>query len=213
MEPAPAAGVERMAAIKPAAPAAAEVPGPVEASGVEVDPVAPADSGATLRSPEPVRPTDTLATAQGPASPEPEALRETVIRNVRHLVVRGDQQVKVRLVPESLGELVIEVTSGDDGVQVKLTAGTAAVRDVLESQVHGLRDALARDGIDVARVAVTADAPGSGFSETLNRPTGQESAPSRSSHSGSAASYREPPVPAQTAPRGARHAGRLDLYA
>jgi flagellar hook-length control protein FliK len=78
------------------------------------------------------------------------------VRSVRYLSGRTDDTVTVRLVPRSLGELQIAVRTGADGLDVVLTAASHAARDRLDGQIVGLRDALARDGIDVNRVTVQA---------------------------------------------------------
>jgi flagellar hook-length control protein FliK len=86
-----------------------------------------------------------------------EGLPEYTVKSVRHLVADGGTKVTVRLVPESLGEMHLEISSVRDSVVVRLVSQNPVVREALEAQLPGLRDALAREGIDIERVTVSAD--------------------------------------------------------
>ena len=68
----------------------------------------------------------------------------------------------LKIVPETLGELHLEVTRNGGDVQVKLTATTQAVRDLLESQTHHLREALVREGFDAPRIQISQQQPAGG---------------------------------------------------
>ncbi|MCC6143158.1 MAG: flagellar hook-length control protein FliK [Candidatus Hydrogenedentes bacterium] len=109
----------------------------------------------------PVKDAGTPATAQAAAA-TPVALSEVeaqAVKVVRLMVQEGEQRVTLRLVPEHLGELRIEVRSHGDQVSVKMLSANASVRDALEAQLHGLREAFAREGLSVQRVEVTPGAP------------------------------------------------------
>ncbi|HIJ74524.1 MAG TPA: hypothetical protein HPP83_10530 [Candidatus Hydrogenedentes bacterium] len=103
-------------------------------------------------------PPEARRTAELPERPTIETLGDYAVKSVRLLVARGNPMVKVRLIPESLGELRLEVSTSDDGVHVRLFAANATVREALDTQSDALRQALARQGIDVARVIVSPDA-------------------------------------------------------
>ena len=94
-------------------------------------------------------------TESGPARATLESLPGETVKQIRYLVDRGAQTVRVRLIPESLGELRLEIRSAGDELSVRMLAANATVRDALETQVHGLREALAREGIQVHRVEVS----------------------------------------------------------
>ena len=64
----------------------------------------------------------------------------------------------VRLVPESLGELRLEVSSSSDGYGVRMVSANPLVRQMLEGQIEELRQALSRNGIEISGMAVTTDA-------------------------------------------------------
>ena len=109
------------------------------------------------------------------------ALEEIAVRSVHYLVARGQKTVIVRLVPESLGELRLEVTTADGGVNVRLMSDNPAVRDALDGRLVGLRESLARNNIEVTRVEVVPDMAGRdiwGYSED-SAARGFENAPGR----------------------------------
>lgn len=99
--------------------------------------------------------TSETQTASRPA--EPPTIRtvgDFTVRSVRHLLGSEQESIQIRLVPRSLGELHVSVSTVHDRVEVVVTAASGLVRDVLESQLAHLRDALQRDGVDVSRITV-----------------------------------------------------------
>ena len=81
-------------------------------------------------------------------------LVEHTVTGIRYLVKEGVRTVTVRLVPESLGELRLEVTSARDVIHVRLVSQNPAVRETLGSELHVLRMSLAREGIGVGQVQI-----------------------------------------------------------
>ena len=75
-------------------------------------------------------------------------------RGIKQLLDSGEQRMHIRVTPESLGEMQIEVTRSGGDVQVRLTAATQAVRDLLDANTHHLREALVREGFDTAKIQV-----------------------------------------------------------
>jgi flagellar hook-length control protein FliK len=73
---------------------------------------------------------------------------------VRLMVEQGERSVSVRLAPESLGRMQIEVRTSGNDVSIRIVTASAAVREAFDGQVGVLREALARDGIQVSRVDV-----------------------------------------------------------
>ncbi len=84
-------------------------------------------------------------------------LTENTVRGVRYLVSRNEKSVIVRLVPESLGELHIEVSQTEQGLQVRLVSTNQAVREVLNAEMPELRQALAQEGLDISKSQVLAE--------------------------------------------------------
>lgn len=82
-------------------------------------------------------------------------LAPAATQSVKHLLQTGEQRMQLRIHPESMGELQIEVTRSGGDVQVTLTATTQAARELLDAQTHHLREALVREGFDAPRIQVT----------------------------------------------------------
>ena len=104
-------------------------------------------------------PTATLESSL-PQGPTQESRLETLaahtVRNVRYLISDKGQTITVRLVPESLGTMHLEVQAHQDEISVRLVSANPMVRETLELNSQGIREALAREGIDVTRVEISA---------------------------------------------------------
>lgn len=101
-----------------------------------------------------------------PADTTPKAvdtLQVQAVRNVRYLLDRNGHTVSVRLIPESLGELHIHVQVRGEELTVRFVSSNPLVRDALEDQMAGLRQALTRPGGPTPEVQVAAHA-GQSFS-------------------------------------------------
>lgn len=149
------------------------------------------------------------------SDPSPKATLEKlplqVIRGVRYLVEGGEHTLRIRLVPESLGEVRLEVTTSRDEISVRMASASPAVREVLQQHLPSLRDALAQDGAHVAKLSVSVD---------LNQSHG----PSDGGRHGSAQTFAQRgqptplnhPAPKQQLPappwRNASHSGALNVY-
>ncbi len=118
--------------------------------------VAPAELGAeapkTVAAPEaPERPTRTTLSD----------LAQTAVRSVRYLARNGEHRMTLRLVPESLGEVHVEVISTKESLSVRFVSDSAVARDAMEAHSHHLRDSLRQEGLEVRSITVTDDS-GSG---------------------------------------------------
>lgn len=66
----------------------------------------------------------------------------------------GTRTMRIRLVPENLGELRIEIQGAGDTMRVRMIAATPAARDALESQMGDLRQALQKQGLSLNNFSV-----------------------------------------------------------
>ena len=171
--------------------------------------IAPAELGAdapkTVAAPE---------TPERPARTTLPDLAKTAVRSVRYMARNGEHRMTLRLIPESLGEIHIEVLSTKEALSVKLVAESVVVRDAMESQAHLLRDSLSQEGLDVRNISISEesgsgrgafnqrDANASRNGERGQSQSGQPSAPDQSSESN--AKYATPR---------ARHEGAFDQVA
>ncbi len=101
------------------------------------------------------------AVAESPARPQApvgmESIGAAAVRSVRYLASKGgDRSLTVRLVPESLGEMRVEVLAQGEEMFVRIVSANPAVRESIQAQVHDLRQSLAREGIEVTRVDIAA---------------------------------------------------------
>lgn len=96
----------------------------------------------------------------------------------------GARTMRLRLVPENLGELQIEIQGTGDAMKVRLISGNPAVRDALESQMGDLKDAMEKQGLALDQATVGGEADRRGPAPDLERTPG--STP-----------YREAPAPAE----------------
>jgi len=136
---------------RPAAPTHTPEPqGITAARGVEAP--------ATAETPQPAAPASRDAML-----PERVALHDigrAAAGGVRQLAAQGGGSLVIRVAPESLGDLRIEVRREDGQVTVKVTASNQAVREALETGAHGLREVLAREGVELKQMQVSAPPSG-----------------------------------------------------
>ena len=117
-------------------------------------------------------------------------IASTSAERVRLMVAQGERSISVRLVPASLGRIQIEVRSIGDELSIRIVSASSAVREAFEGQVSVLRDALARDGIQVSRVdVVSTTANGTDLGGRSN--PGQETLPRRRSPQSTTNSFVE----------------------
>lgn len=171
--------------------------------------IAPAELGAeapkTVAAPEaPERPTRTTLSD----------LAQAAVRSVRYLARNGEHRMTLRLVPESLGEVQVEVISTKESLSVRFMSDSAVVRDAMEAHTHHLRDSLNQEGLEVRSITVSEDS-GSGRG-TFNQRDAHASRNGERGHGQSG----ERPAPDQRSggnahyatPR-ARHEGAFDQVA
>jgi len=134
-----------------------------------------------------------------------------VVRNVRYLVSNGQHRITVRLVPESLGELHLEVQSSGGQTSVRLVSANPMVRGALEAQTPELKNALAREGLQVGSLEIASTLGQAAHSGSQSGFTTYHDAPPRPGWDFSRLYQGGSSDPAQTVRRGAAHQGVLDL--
>lgn len=82
----------------------------------------------------------------------------------------GSRTMRIRLAPEHLGEIQIEIQGSGDALRVRLTSALPAVRDVLESQMADLKDALQKQGIALDQATVDGEPARRQAQEERNAP-------------------------------------------
>jgi flagellar hook-length control protein FliK len=92
-----------------------------------------------------------------PQTSDPDSPEALAVKSVRHLISRGEHSMRVRLVPATLGEMQVEISTNNDAIMVRLATTNPAVREALEGQLADLRAALMREGVDVGSVTVVTE--------------------------------------------------------
>jgi hypothetical protein len=130
---------------------------------------------------------DARATPRLPMANLPGGIAQQI-----HLMQQeGVKTMRLRLVPENLGELHIEVRGQGDHLHVRMIAASPAVRDALEGQMNDLKQALQKQGLTLNNVSIDT---GEGQREAPGRQP-YEAAPN------TLANRRGVPVAADTAQR------------
>ncbi|NUM53933.1 MAG: flagellar hook-length control protein FliK [Candidatus Hydrogenedentes bacterium] len=142
-----------------------------------------------------------------------QALPEQAVRGVRYMAANGEHTMRIRLVPESLGEVRLEVIASKGEVSVKLSSASPAVREILQTHAQGLQTAIAQDNPGVVRVTVTPDVSnGAWLSGNAQRHSGQHEGGAQQ-RAGTPSSYhaskQDPPSASR---RETAHAGNLNVY-
>jgi len=187
---------------------------PVAAEGQQAAPVQVEHSvrGSERANPEPER-------TAPPGQTTVKTIAIDTVKGVRYLLTKGEHTMRIRLVPESLGELRLVVTSSSDEVSIRLASASHTVRELLHTQVQHLREALSQDGANVGKITVTADMsagtgtgnPHTGSPDRAWNPNGRDwtgHAPSSPKYP-SSMGQQPVVVPRQAMP----HPGTLNLFA
>ncbi len=141
------------------------------------------------------------------------SLDKVVLQNIRYLVSRGERSLTVQLSPPSLGELHIQVSSVKNALNVSMSSGNAAVREVLETHALGLREALAKSGVEVTNVAVLPALAGQAAGQQYSGytpPDFSRSLPTVHSYNTPGAETEQ--ASARVLQRAAPHGGTLNLF-
>jgi len=162
------ANAHRFATVEPGVIAVPDAP--TQPQGVE------AGSG-NARTAADLNGNGSVSNTKAPASTElPQFERPTLrtvgdfaVKSVRYLVNNGESTMKVKLIPENLGEMRLTINKVGESLQIHVVAGTQAVREAIEAQLQGLRDHLVREGLDVGRITVSPDSSSGGTHHSAGR--------------------------------------------
>lgn len=94
---------------------------------------------------------ETEATTARPRTPE---LGPQIIKQIHLQWKGGIGEARIRLNPEHLGELVVDIEVGPKGVVASLASQSPVVRSWIESHQHDLREALEQQGLRLQSLTV-----------------------------------------------------------
>lgn len=89
-----------------------------------------------------------------------EKMIAQVQRGLASLLRSSDSEMTLRLTPERLGELRIQIKRDGDRIALRLTTQSAEARDLLQSGSEDLARALQSKGVQVERVLIEHNSPG-----------------------------------------------------
>ncbi|NYE06727.1 flagellar hook-length control protein FliK [Bacillus niacini] len=73
----------------------------------------------------------------------------------------GSTEAKFNLFPEHLGHLEVKIVSQDGQVQIQIVTDTSVAKESLEGQLHQLRQSLQTQGLQVQKLEIVQQLPGS----------------------------------------------------
>jgi len=116
---------------------------PTPAGATPTSPTAALESGGVRLSSTPTGPRIPLANLPGEIAQQIHRIRQ-----------EGSTTLHLRISPENLGELRLEVHREGDAVRVSMVSSNPQVREALESQLHDLRRALSQQGFNLSDASV-----------------------------------------------------------
>ncbi|WP_413381609.1 flagellar hook-length control protein FliK [Alkalihalobacillus sp. 1P02AB] len=118
------------------------------------------------------------ATIRFGVNQEPEVMQKQFLKQLEQIFQRqllssktngAANTIQVRLYPEHLGRLDIQIVQQEGSLVAKITAQTGSARELIESQINQLRQALQQQQLQVERIEVTEE------KERFERENGQSS--------------------------------------
>jgi len=79
----------------------------------------------------------------------PTYLVDQVGRQLSRALLRGDRVIRLRLKPPELGAVKIEMDMKESVLRIEMIAENSTVKELLLSNVHELRNALAEQGVKI----------------------------------------------------------------
>ncbi|MCA9431290.1 MAG: flagellar hook-length control protein FliK, partial [Candidatus Omnitrophica bacterium] len=126
------------------------------------------------------RPTQTNPTPSLPPAPvEENEILNQISRNIQSRSVTQGSEMRIRLVPESLGEIHVKVTVRDGQVIAEIRASSDVTREILTKNATHLQSLLAESGVGMEKVVVRTGNFGSDLQGqfTQQRDAGQQQDP------------------------------------
>ncbi|MDX9710797.1 MAG: flagellar hook-length control protein FliK [Trichloromonas sp.] len=129
------------------------------------------------------------------------ASRLTLVDGERH------SRVTMRLYPEELGQVKLELTVEGDRVRVRMHAQNQQVQEVLEKYLPRLRESFEQQGLKLEEAQVTSDSPGQGGRGSFQESRQSFFASRSAGRSARAAGEEEPVVSPPPSPANLRPGG------
>ncbi len=179
---------------------------PVDVTALDMGPAPDASSASQAALPAVGAPNQTpAADASGKAAPpstplfhpRAEALGDQVVEGTAYSVKNGHKELTIRLNPDNLGEVRVNLVSRNVGgtteLSARLIASNPESHEVLQQQLHQLKDSLEAQGVRIERLSVVmataADTRnetrgGGDFGQQFSQPQQQNTAQQGGQHAG-----------------------------
>jgi len=147
-------------------PLMAKLPKELAVQGEQVKPELLENTGTTFRLPEQhavplhmgqtvIMATDDTAIENSKSVPQELIGRQVIDRLASHEIKQGNDQISLKLSPENLGNLQLNMRMDDNRLKLEIVAENRGVRDALLQQADDLKETLARQNIKVDSFNVT----------------------------------------------------------
>lgn len=80
---------------------------------------------------------------------------ESILSRARFTNIDGMQKLNLKLIPEHLGRLSIELVQKDGGMVARILTSTSLAKETLESQLHALKQAFSGQNIQLEKIEIT----------------------------------------------------------
>lgn len=80
---------------------------------------------------------------------------ESILSRAQFTNVGGMQKLNLKLIPEHLGRLSIELIQKDGGMVARILTSTSLAKETLESQLHALKQAFTGQNIQLEKIEIT----------------------------------------------------------
>lgn len=99
---------------------------------------------------------------------------ENIISRVQFTNNNGMQKLLIKLKPEHLGSLRVEIIQQNGTMTAKIIASTTQAKELLDSQMHGLKQAFVNQNIPVEKLELSQQFANLSQDRQLNREQGQQ---------------------------------------
>jgi len=102
-----------------------------------------------------LRHTHTAASKYAPERPHAAQVVRQVVRTLTSVDEIAGQKISIRLEPEQLGDVWLEVCAKPEGVSARFEVGTTAAKEAIQDGMQLLKDALISRGLSVDQLSVS----------------------------------------------------------
>ncbi|WP_050614779.1 flagellar hook-length control protein FliK [Bacillus testis] len=107
---------------------------------------------------------------------------ENILNKAHFTSHNGTQKLLIRLNPENLGSLKVELIQKDGVMMAKIMTSTNTAKEIMDSQMHSLKQGLANQNIHVEKIEISQGLGSLPQERNLGREQGQQQQPNQQQH-------------------------------